>query len=142
MFITKKKTAMENQDKLYEQFKEAAGKAENKSFDRMEAVWNRVEEKLDNKKKRRSGIIWRYGSIAAVLLIMLVLGGQFFKNHTAPNLPEQTPETKVTTIDREKIEETFSPTVKDTQPREAVVVNEEIQSEQNKLSDSTKILKK
>ncbi len=133
---------MENQDKLYEQFKEAAGKAENKSFDRMEAVWNRVEEKLDNKKKRRSGIIWRYGSIAAVLLIMLVLGGQFFKNHTAPNLPEQTPETKVTTIDREKIEETFSPTVKDTQPREAVVVNEEIQSEQNNLSDSTKNIEK
>lgn len=129
---------MENQDKLYEQFKEAAGKAENKSFDRMEAVWNRVEEKLDNKKKRRSGIIWRYGSIAAVLLIMLALGGQFFKNHTAPNLPEQTPETKVTTIDREKIEETFSPTVKDTQPTEAVVINEEIQSEQNNLTDSTK----
>ena len=45
MFIIKMKTAMENQDKIYEQFKEAAGKAENKSFDQMEAIWSRVEEK-------------------------------------------------------------------------------------------------
>ncbi len=125
MFITKMKTAMENQDKLYEQFKGAAGKAERKGFDRMEAVWNRVEEKLDRKKKRKGAILWRYGSIAAVLLILLALGGRFFNNHQ-PVLPEQTPETQVTTIDYEKVEETFNPESKDSQAVEAVVVNDDI----------------
>ncbi|QEE51425.1 DUF3520 domain-containing protein [Flavobacterium alkalisoli] len=121
------KTAMENQNKLYEQFKDAAGKAEEKGFDRMEAVWNRVEDKLDRKKKRRGAIYWRYGGVAAALLILLALGGRFFNNHTSPELPEQNPETQVTTIDHDKIEETFSPTAKDSQTEESVVVNAPIE---------------
>ncbi|WP_240732509.1 YfbK domain-containing protein [Flavobacterium alkalisoli] len=118
---------MENQNKLYEQFKDAAGKAEEKGFDRMEAVWNRVEDKLDRKKKRRGAIYWRYGGVAAALLILLALGGRFFNNHTSPELPEQNPETQVTTIDHDKIEETFSPTAKDSQTEESVVVNAPIE---------------
>ncbi|WP_417351765.1 YfbK domain-containing protein [Flavobacterium alkalisoli] len=115
---------MENQDKLYEQFKDAAGKAEEKGFDRMEAVWNRVEDKLDRKKKRRGAIYWRYGGVAAALLILLALGGRFFNNHTSPELPEQNPETQVTTIDHDKIEETFSPTAKDSEKIEVVIGKE------------------
>ena len=40
---------MENQDKLYNQFKSAAENAETKDFPGMENVWNRVEQKLDTK---------------------------------------------------------------------------------------------
>jgi len=120
------KTAMENQNKLDNQFKNAAGKVENKGFDRMEAIWDRVEEKLDHKKKRRGLVFWRYGGIAAMLLILLAIGGQFFKKHANPTEPELNPETQVTTIDHNKVEETFNPTtVKDTQKIEVVVGQEE-----------------
>ncbi|MEE1898854.1 von Willebrand factor type A domain-containing protein [Flavobacterium rakeshii] len=113
---------MENQNKLDNQFKNAAGKVENKGFDRMEAIWDRVEEKLDHKKKRRGLIFWRYGGVAALLLILLAIGGQFFKKHTNPTEPELNPETQVTTIDHNKVEETFNPTtVRDTQKIEVVV---------------------
>lgn len=117
---------MENQNKLDNQFKNAAGKVENKGFDRMEAIWDRVEEKLDHKKKRRGLVFWRYGGIAAMLLILLAIGGQFFKKHANPTEPELNPETQVTTIDHNKVEETFNPTtVKDTQKIEVVVGQEE-----------------
>ncbi|WP_197429433.1 YfbK domain-containing protein [Flavobacterium rakeshii] len=113
---------MENQNKLDNQFKNAAGKVENKGFDRMEAIWDRVEEKLDHKKKRRGLIFWRYGGVAALLLILLAIGGQFFKKHANPTEPE----TQVTTIDHNKVEETFNPTtVRDTQKIEVVVGEEE-----------------
>ncbi|WP_417354890.1 YfbK domain-containing protein [Flavobacterium sp.] len=113
---------MENQNKLDNQFKNAAGKVENKGFDRMEAIWDRVEEKLDHKKKRRGLVFWRYGGVAALLLILLAIGGQFFKKHANPTEPELNPETQVTTIDHNKLEETFNPTtVKDTQKIEVVV---------------------
>ncbi len=113
---------MENQNKLDNQFKNAAGKVENKGFDRMEAIWDRVEEKLDHKKKRRGLVFWRYGGIAAMLLILLAIGGQFFKKHANPIEPELNPETQVTTIDHNKVEETFNPTtVRDTQKIEVVV---------------------
>ena len=117
---------MENQNKLDNQFKNAAGKVENKGFDRMEAIWDRVEEKLDHKKKPRGLVFWRYGGVAAVLLILLAVGGQFFKKHANPTEPELNPETQVTTIDHNKVEETFNPsTVKDTQKIEVVVGEEE-----------------
>ncbi|WP_198133444.1 YfbK domain-containing protein [Flavobacterium beibuense] len=113
---------MENQNKLDNQFKNAAGKVENKGFDRMETIWDRVEEKLDHKKKRRGLVFWRYGGVAALLLILLAVDGQFFKKHANPTEPELNPETQVTTIDHNKVEETFNPTtVKDTQKIEVVV---------------------
>ncbi|MFL9838017.1 von Willebrand factor type A domain-containing protein [Flavobacterium sp. ST-75] len=113
---------MENQNKLDNQFKNAAGKVENKGFDRMEAIWDRVEEKLDHKKKPRGLVFWRYGGIAAMLLILLAIGGQFFKKHANPTEPELNPETQVTAIDHNKVEETFNPTtVRDTQKIEVVV---------------------
>lgn len=116
---------MENQNKLDNQFKNAAGKVENKDFDRMEAIWDRVEEKLDHKKKPRGLVFWRYGGVAAVLLILLAVGGQFFKKHANPTEPELNPETQVTTIDHNKVEETFNPTtVRDTQKIEVVVEEE------------------
>lgn len=116
---------MENQDKLYEQFKEAAGKAEQKDFARMESVWNRVEEKLDNKKQRRIAAWWKYTSMAAVFLLFMGIGFFMLTNEknnpvVAPNV---TPENKITTIDTQKVKETFDP-VKAVEEKEAVVSNE------------------
>ncbi len=44
---------MENQDKIFEQFKDASKKAEAKDFPAMDKVWARVEEKLDKKETRK-----------------------------------------------------------------------------------------
>lgn len=100
---------MENQDKIYEQFKHAADKAENKGFDRMEAVWNRVEDKLDNRKKRRA-IYWKYTGVAAMLLVFIGLGSQFFKNTTESTItPQATPEIQVVTIDTNRVKEVVAP---------------------------------
>lgn len=119
---------MENQDKLYEQFKEAAGKAEQKDFARMEAVWNRVEEKLDNKKQRRIAAWWKYTGMAAVFLLFMGVG--FFMLTNEKNnpviAPTVTPENNVTTIDTQKVKETFDPSK--AVEKEAVVSNEEVKT--------------
>mgnify|MGYP003574981945 CR=1 FL=1 len=117
---------MENQDKIYQQYKDAAGKAEQKGFDRMEAVWNRVEEKLNAKKKRRSILYWKYAGVAALILVFLGLGSLFFRDKNSPvNIPTVTPETEVVTIDTNKVKETVTPKEINTLKQDAVVVHEE-----------------
>lgn len=107
------KTVMENQDKLYQQFKDASGKAEDKGFDRMEAVWNRVEEKLDNKKQRKIAIWWKYTGIAALFLLFMGIGTFMFKNENNPIVaPKAIPENNVTVIDTQKVKQTFNSEIK------------------------------
>lgn len=104
---------MENQDKLYQQFKDASGKAEDKGFDRMEAVWNRVEEKLDNNKQRKIAVWWKYTGIAALFLLFMGIGTFMFKNENNPIVaPKTLPENNVTVIDTQKVQETFNPEIK------------------------------
>jgi Ca-activated chloride channel family protein len=85
---------MENQDKLYDQFRDASQKSEAKDFPAMEKVWNRVEEKLDQKEDRKGIVLWKKIAVAASLLLFLSLGYQFLKsdNKVSPNL---TPEKNV-----------------------------------------------
>ncbi len=113
---------MENQDKIYKDFKDASEKAEAKAFDRMEAVWNRVEQKLDEKKMRRSAIYWKYAAVAAVLLLCLTVGTFIFRNEGQPVAPNALPENNVTVIDTQKVKEAFDP---EKVRQEEVVVNEE-----------------
>ena len=135
MFITKTTTAMENQDKIYQQYKDAAGKAEQKGFDRMEAVWNRVEEKLDEKKKHRGIIYWKYTGVAALLLVFLGLGSLFFRDQNNPvNLPIPAPDTQVVTIDTNKVKEAVSPKEINTIKQDAVVVHEEQATEKQAIA--------
>lgn len=104
---------MENQDKLYQQFKDASGKAEDKGFDRMEAVWNRVEEKLDNNKQRKIAVWWKYTGIAALFLLFMGIGTFMFKNENNPIVaPKVIPENNVTAIDTQKVKQTFNPEIK------------------------------
>ncbi|MDV6169824.1 von Willebrand factor type A domain-containing protein [Flavobacterium sp. DG1-102-2] len=119
---------MENQDKIYQQFKEAAGRTEDKGFARMDAVWNRVEEKLDNEKQRSIANWWKYTGIAAVFLLFMFVG-VFLLNNEKDNpvaAPKVTPQNNVTVIDTQKVKKTFDP-VK-TEPKEAVVSNEAVKS--------------
>lgn len=101
---------MENKDKIYEQFKDAAEKAEQKDFDRMEAVWNRVEDKLDEKKKRRGIVWWKYTGAAALLLLFISIGNMVIRNNPDPIIsPDVILDNNVTVIDTQKVNETFNP---------------------------------
>jgi len=100
---------MENQDKLYKEFKEAAHRAEDKGFARMEAVWNRVEDKLDNKKQRRIAAWWKYTGIAALLLLFTGMGFMLLNQPDSTVVPNVKPENGVTVIDTQKIQQTVAP---------------------------------
>lgn len=114
---------MENQDKLYQQFKDASGKAEDKGFDRMEAVWNRVEEKLDNNRQPKIAVWWKYTGIAALFLLFMGIGTFMFKNENNPIVaPKVIPENNVTVIDTQKVKQTFNPEIKGF--KQEVVTNE------------------
>jgi Ca-activated chloride channel family protein len=85
---------MENQDKLYEQFRDASQKSEAKDFPAMEKVWNRVEEKLDKKEDHKGIVLWKKIAVAASLLLFFSLGYQFLKSDKQVN-PKVTPENNV-----------------------------------------------
>jgi hypothetical protein len=71
---------MDNQDKLFDKFKEASHNAEVKDFSAMEKVWSRVEEKLDKKEAKKTISLWKKIAIAASLLLLISLGSQFLKS--------------------------------------------------------------
>lgn len=70
---------MENQDKLYNQFKSAAKNAEKKDFPAMENVWNRVEQKLDTKVLKKETKLWKKLAVAASVLLVATLGYHFWQ---------------------------------------------------------------
>lgn len=113
---------MENQD-IFNQFKKAADNAESPDFASMEKVWNRVEEKLDQKVLKKETILWKKWAVAASVLLGLSIGYQFLKKDEP-------------TINSEKMvtqKDSLTPTV----PKDAVVsaetVSPVIKEEANKI---------
>ncbi|HRG18882.1 MAG TPA: hypothetical protein PLP39_07305 [Flavobacterium lutivivi] len=126
---------MENQDKLYNQFKSAAENAEKKDFPAMESVWNRVEQKLDTKVLKKETKLWKKLAVAASVLLIVTLGYHFWKDENViidnskivnqdsivkPNIVEENNQTIVTS-------ETQHPAIKENA--------EEILKEQTKSAD-------
>lgn len=70
---------MENEDKLFDQFKSAANNAEAKEFPAMDKVWQRVEERLDNTQSKKATALWKKIAVAACLLLLGTLGYEFFR---------------------------------------------------------------
>ncbi|MBS7254339.1 hypothetical protein [Flavobacterium branchiicola] len=70
---------MDNQDKIFDKFKEAAENAAPKDFPGMESVWSRVEQKLDKKEDKKTIALWKKIAVAASLLLVISLGYQFLK---------------------------------------------------------------
>lgn len=93
---------MDNQDKIFDKFKEAAHNSEQKDFPGMDKVWARVEEKLDKKEDKKAISLWKKIAIAASLLLLISLGAQFFK--TNQNTTIQTPKVVVNEKEKEVIE--------------------------------------
>ena len=78
---------MENQDKLYNQFKSAAENAETKDFPGMENVWNRVEQKLDTKVLKKETKLWKKLAVAASILLVVSVGYHFWNNQKTTTAP-------------------------------------------------------
>jgi TonB-dependent SusC/RagA subfamily outer membrane receptor len=79
---------MDNQDKIFEQIKTAAQKAEHKDFPSMEKVWSRVEEKIDAKVLETKNKLWKKIALAASVLLIISLGYQFIKSDKKTILPK------------------------------------------------------
>ncbi|MCG9793217.1 hypothetical protein [Flavobacterium algicola] len=74
---------MDNQDKLFNQIKQAAHQAEDQPFTGMDKVWARVDEKLDQEALATKTKVWKKVAIAASVLLVVSLGYQLTKTKIA-----------------------------------------------------------
>lgn len=101
---------MEKHDTLYEQMRDAAGKAEEREFRALEKVWSRVEDKLDHNAQVGRTQLWKKLAVAASLLLCGVVGYEVMKDDggvmtpVAPNV-----ERPVVTKDEKREENTAYP---------------------------------
>ena len=54
----------------------------------MDKIWNRVEEKLDQKVLKKESKLWKKIAVAASVLLLVSLGYQLFKNPENITNPE------------------------------------------------------
>lgn len=74
--MTNQFNAMSNQDNFLESFKEAARHTEEQRFEEFEAVWHRVEQRLNEQQQPKTVMFsWkRVWSIAAAAIVILMMG--------------------------------------------------------------------
>jgi hypothetical protein len=107
---------MDNNDKIFDQFKEVFREAESKDFAAMETVWSRIDAKLDTKAHKTENKLWKKLAIAASVLIVISVGYQFLK----PNSELVLPQDKTVTTQDAVILESQKPVLE----QNAVVVKE------------------
>lgn len=91
---------MENQDKIYKQFQDAATKVESKDFHAMDKVWGNLENKLDKTALKKENKTWKKLAIAASVLLVATCGYQFFK---FSDKEEIAPKNKIVTTEKEVV---------------------------------------
>src|SRR5690554_852833 len=104
-----------NKNNIDKYFRKLSEEQEPKPFKKMNAIWNKVEEKLDQKKKKRIIPIWqyfeikstlKYASMVAAVLLLITVGSRFINNN--PNIETTESEAeKIVLVDNEKIQEEF-----------------------------------
>lgn len=125
---------MENQDKLYNQFKSAAENAETKDFPGMENVWNRVEQKLDTKVLKKETKLWKKLAVAASILLVVSVGYHFWSTEKTITTPTNEIVTNDSITKPNLIEENNA--VADVEKHPAIKENaEDILKEQTKTAD-------
>jgi hypothetical protein len=110
---------MDNQDKIFDKFKEAAENAPAQDFPGMEKVWSRVENKLDKKEDKKTISLWKKIAVAASLLLVISLGYQFLKTDKKATLENAdqvvTNDTQNQTTKNNSAEENNSPVSSDSE---------------------------
>lgn len=123
---------MENQDKLYSQFKNAAEKSEAKDFPNMDSVWNRVEQKLDTKVLKKETKIWKKIAVAASILLVFSVLYQLLKSDEKTNVIENSVVNKDSISVKDKLEIT----------PEKVIVSSDVETSPILKNNADEILKK
>lgn len=127
---------MENQDKLYNQFKSAAENAETKDFPGMENVWNRVEQKLDTKVLKKETKLWKKLAVAASILLVVSVGYHFWNNEKAMITPTNEIVTNDNITKPNTVDENSNAVVSSEIQHPAIKENaEEILKQQTKTAD-------
>ena len=126
---------MENQDKNIEKyFRKLSEEKEPQTFPNMDKVWNKIEQKLDQKETKKVIPYWKYAGIAAALLVFVSVGIQLMNNTPdKENLPNVNDQRIV--IDEQKgkeILEDQNASQKDIYAFEEVEKKEETNAEQKK----------
>ncbi|WP_431242731.1 hypothetical protein ACQ9BO_23660 [Flavobacterium sp. P21] len=110
---------MDNQDKIFDKFKEATENAPAQDFPGMEKVWSRVEQKLDKKEDKKTISLWKKIAVAASLLLVISLGYQFLKTDKKSTLETNdqvvTNDTQNQTIKNNSEEKNNAPASSDSQ---------------------------
>ncbi len=70
---------MDNHDKIFDQFKNAAENVTPKKFDSMDQVWAKVENKLNQKILKKENKLWKKIAVAASIFLIGTISYQFFK---------------------------------------------------------------
>lgn len=78
---------MENQDKIFDQFKNASDKATLPDFAGLEKVWSRVDAKLDTVVYKKQTNSWKKLTVAASVIITGIIVFQFLKPETKIVIP-------------------------------------------------------
>src|SRR5690606_41233967 len=96
----------QNNKNIDQHFRKLAEEQKPKAFKNSDAVWDKIEEKLEQKQIRRVIPFWKYAGVAAALLLLITLGSRFINNKsTVENNDSNT--TELVVIDQEKIKEEF-----------------------------------
>ncbi len=90
---------MKKEDKIFEQFKNAANNAEQKDFPGMDRVWSSVEGKLDQKILTKENTLLKNIAVVASVLLVVSLGYHFLKDDKKTIVPK----TEIVIIDTVKI---------------------------------------
>lgn len=83
---------MEDQDKIFEQFKKAAENKDAQDFPGMEKVWSRVDAKLDTqvfKAQKKTNTNWKKFAVAASIVVGSVFAFQLLKQFETIKEPIQ-----------------------------------------------------
>jgi len=127
---------MDNQDKIFNKFKQAAYNSESKDFPGMDKVWSRVEEKLDKKEDKKAISLWKKIAIAASLLLLISIGSQFLKSDKITSDPKvvvnENSKENILNPEIEKNNSVVSSEIPIVSKTEAVkILNRQIQQQQN-----------
>jgi hypothetical protein len=107
-----------------------------------DAVWERIEAQLKEKKKRRViPIWWRYAGVAAVLLLLLTIGNSYFNNTVSTDEKQIVDTEENTNLNQTGSENTTgnynnSSTTNDIKNTEAITNNNTSERDSNKSTDN------
>ncbi|GGD16445.1 hypothetical protein [Hyunsoonleella pacifica] len=105
-----------------------------------DTVWNNIEAKLNEKKKKQRviPIWWRYAGVAALLAVMLTIGVSLFNNDEVEQITPQIVDTEQTDIENTINENLQNSSDTNSEAKNSVIAEDKTEVETNDILKSTK----